>query len=262
MANPSLKEIFCSQKEEFASSLEGLTLPKDSSKIQKNVSKYFSHLFENDGPYRQSLTESEDYVLMSVLQIIESQQALIEEISKAPMSTNGKKEENESQKKTVNPYVALAGTGVGALVGGIAGTWTAVAGSIAGTALGIYYCSNHKFDKCSIADNKEVNNKNEDNVDVNAFVDIVEMLCESIDLMLDTFRTQMQRMKNVYENRPKENFLRDYDVMSEKMELLLSAIHAHCETIPAKVLQRATMLEESLENYGIKYDNGKLTNIQ
>ena len=260
MGKISLKEYFCSGKEELENSLSGLSLPKDSKKIQIIVSDYFSNLFENDGAYRRSLTESEDYLLISVIQVLKSQQSIIEEIAAISKPTSLENERNSNQKESINPYIALVGTGVGALVGSLAGVWAASAGSIAGTALGIYY-STHKFKEPKNADNRVADNQIEDSFDVKTFVDIVEKLCDNIDYMLDTFRTQIQRLKNAYDNKQEENFLHSYNMMAEKMGLLLSVIHTHEEGLPPKILQAATMLEDCLENYSLKYENGKIINI-
>lgn len=259
MEKLTLKEIFLNGKQDLVSSLSGLTLPKDSKKVQKIVSDFFSKLFENDAPYRQSLTESEDYLLMSALQVLKSQQNIIEEISKVPKPQNSMTGKDTSQTDVINPYVTLAGTGVGALVGSIAGTWAAVAGSIAGTALVIYY-STHASKKSNVVGGKEKENWTEDTINVDAFVDIVEKICESIDGVIETYRVQVQKIRNTYERREKPSLLTDYRNLLDQIANVCNIAGTLTDTVPQKLFQAIKMMEESLENYDLKFDNGKIVN--
>jgi len=76
----TLKSVFTASKQELLDNLKGLSLPKDSSKIEKIVTDYLSGLFENEGGFRQTLTEAEDFVLQSVLRLLQSQQDIAKEL--------------------------------------------------------------------------------------------------------------------------------------------------------------------------------------
>ena len=69
-SNVTLKSIFVSNKEELSAKLEGLSLPKDSQKVQEVVMDFLDNMFENDGQFRQTLTESEDFLLQASIRFI------------------------------------------------------------------------------------------------------------------------------------------------------------------------------------------------
>lgn len=261
METLTLKSIFESNKEELSSKLEKLSLPKDSELVQKTVADFLGHLFENEGLYRQNLTESEDYLLQSILRLLQAQQEIATSFAKSTKKENSQAT-NSPQKQEgepLNPYVAVAGAGVGALAGGLIGTWWAVAGGIAGTALVVYYASKKGERKISTPSSQ----KEKDNaatIDVVVFLKIVENICGSIDDVITTYRIQVKRLQNVYEQREKPSLLRDYSVLMEQIANVCSVTNSIKETVPSKLVNAIEMLEESLENYNLKYDNGKIIN--
>ena len=260
MGKIKLKEEFAKSKDVLSASLRGYSLPEDSRKVQQIVSDYFSKLFENDGAYRQSLTESEDYLLMSALQIMKSQEDIIKEVSKPlDSSYNALVAPAIKQENPINPYVTLAGTGIGAIVGGLAGgTWTAIAGSIAGTALVIYY-STHRKSQALDKDRQEMSQ--EDVINVGRFVDIVERICESIDGVIVTYQVQVQKIKNTYERREKPSLLTEYRGLAEQVANVCNIAQTKDEAIPQKLRHAIEMMEESLENYDLKFVDGKIVSI-
>ena len=72
-SNVTLKSIFVSNKEELSAKLEGLSLPKDSQKVQEVVMDFLDNMFENDGQFRQTLTESEDFLLQASIRLLQAQ---------------------------------------------------------------------------------------------------------------------------------------------------------------------------------------------
>lgn len=259
METVTLKSIFESNKEELSSKLAKLSLPKDSELIQQTVTDFLGNLFENEGLYRQNLTESEDYLLQSILRLLQAQQDIATNFAKSAEKENSRGI-NMTQKHEVeplSPYVAAAGAGVGALAGGLIGTWWAVAGGIAGTALVVYYASNGR--------KKTISNTQKDKgisstIDVAVFLTIVEKICQSIDDVITTYRIQVKRLQNVYEQREKPNLLNDYSTLMEQIANVCSVTHSIKETVPSKLLNAIEIMKESLENYNLRYENGKIIN--
>ena len=65
--------MFESNKHVLEKELTGLVLPKDAEKIQQIVCKFLNSMFENDGEYRQQLTQAEDYILQAALGLLNAQ---------------------------------------------------------------------------------------------------------------------------------------------------------------------------------------------
>ena len=66
----TLTAIFESNKSILKERLEGLILPSDASKIQKIINDYLNEMFNNEGEFRQNLTQSEDYILQATLSLL------------------------------------------------------------------------------------------------------------------------------------------------------------------------------------------------
>lgn len=151
----TLKSIFVLNKGELSAKLDGLCLPKDSQQVQNVVTDFLDNMFENDGQFRQTLTESEDFLLQASLRLLQAQQNIALEFAKASkdaIQQNGIcRNITQSQKSpTSSMYISAAGAGVGAFAGGFLGTWAAVAGAIAGTAL-VIYCSTRPSNNSSMS---------------------------------------------------------------------------------------------------------------
>ena len=74
METHTLASMFEVNKQALEKELVGLNLPKDANEIQKKVSKYLNSMFENDGEFRQHLTQAEDYILQAALGLLNAQQ--------------------------------------------------------------------------------------------------------------------------------------------------------------------------------------------
>ncbi len=61
--------------------LQGLKLPSDSSCIQGIINDYLNEMFNNEGDFRQGLTQSEDYILQAALSLLNAQQSITKEIT-------------------------------------------------------------------------------------------------------------------------------------------------------------------------------------
>lgn len=250
----TLTEIFDSHKEELAAKLKGLSLPHDSKEVEKRVADFLNTLFENDGDYRQSLTQSEDYILQCAIQLIYAQQSIAAEIIGMSPSLNASP--NVITDTPSNPYYPIIGAGVGVIAGSVLGTWGAVAGAIAGTAIAVYL-SSVKTKKTRIEANTEEQRRT---INVNAFVNIVKKICESIDNLMQTYRVQVKRIQNSYEQKEQPSLLSECSALFTQIANLNKAVEANRETTPAKVVNATEMLVESLENYGLTIKDGKVVN--
>lgn len=77
MALQSLTSIFESNQSVLKERLQGLKLPSDSSKIQTIINDYLNEMFDNESDFRQSLTQSEDYILQAALSLLNAQQGSV-----------------------------------------------------------------------------------------------------------------------------------------------------------------------------------------
>lgn len=252
-----LKSVFAESKQELLYNLEGLSLPKDSSKIEKIVTDYLRGLFENEGGFRQSLTEAEDYVLQSVLRLLQSQQDIAKEIAKSINESNSQDSKTAGVKEYPNslmPYATVAGAGVGAVAGGLISTWAAVAGAIAGTAIVVYIASRPFSNKTST---KKVSlGTTSTALDSNVFLSIVEKICDNIDNVIETYRVQIKRVENIYEQRQAPTLTNNYAALLEQIENVYK--FSSVEGVPLALKNAIDMLVETLENYNLKIENGKI----
>ena len=72
----TLASMFEANKQALEKELVGLILPENANKIHNVVSKYLNSMFENDGVYRQHLTQAEDYILQAALGLLNAHRIL------------------------------------------------------------------------------------------------------------------------------------------------------------------------------------------
>ena len=252
MSATTLTNIFDSHKEELAAKLKGLSLPRDSKEVEKRVSEFLNEMFENDGDYRQSLTQSEDYILQCAIQLIYAQQSIAAEIIGMSSSLNASPDVITDTPS--NPYYPIIGAGVGAIAGSMLGTWGAIGGAIAGTAVAVYLSSVKPKRTHTVADQEEQRRT----INVNAFVNIVKKICESIDNLMQTYRVQVKKIQNSFEQKEKPSLLNECSALFNQIANLNKAVEANREATPAKVVNATEMLVESLENYGLTIKDGKV----
>ena len=91
-AKTTLVSLFNKDRETLEKKLEGFVLPKDVDNIQIAISDYLSKLLDNNGEFRQNLTQGEDYILQAALSLLNAQQ----EIAKTVDNKNNKIETQPS----------------------------------------------------------------------------------------------------------------------------------------------------------------------
>lgn len=263
----SLRDLFESKKDSLSMKLEQYSLPKDAEKVQKTVSDYLEELFDSDGDFRQSLTLSEDYILQAALSLLQSQQAIIDVFATSPRTSDVQKvsvdkDKPETPKNIIeaNPKVsAVGGTAIGGAAGAlIFGTWGAVFGAIAGTAV-VLYCATSSNDTKGQTIVQVKNETKNECIDTASFVVIVSNICSSVDNLIETVRTQMQRLKNSYENMEKPSLMGEYSSLMNNISTLFEIADSKTEDKSEEILLQIDMVKRSLKNYGIIYENGKLT---
>lgn len=256
----TLALMFEANKQALEKELVGLILPENANKIHNVVSKYLNSMFENDGVYRQHLTQAEDYILQAALGLLNAQQNIVLEI------INPKTEavsSQKSEKKSINPYTSLIGTTVGSALGALGGTWGAVFGAIAGTAV-VLYCATvmPRTRTQNLSTNKQIA---QPSIRTEVFLEIVKNICESIDNLIETFRTQIKRVENVYEQREKPSLQKDYSMLLTYIQELIVTSNTECEDKEKKLKRlekKVSDLADSLENYGVAIVDGKITDLK
>ena len=254
MSNITLTEIFDTPKEVLSKELRGFSLPKNSKDVQTTVATFLNNMFENDGTYRQGLTQSEDYILQCAIQLLYAQQDIANEIvAMVSMFNASPKQVTTVNNNPGNPYVSVVGTSVGAVAGSLLGTWSTIAGAIAVTAIDFYLYVKPKKVQSSEKESEPIKT-----INVNAFINIIRKICENIDNLMETYRVQVKRIQNSYEQKELPSLLNECSALFSQIANLHKVISANREGTPTKVLNASDMLFESLENYGLAIKDGKV----
>lgn len=278
----TLKALFESRKDELAKKLTNLSLPKDAVLVQQIVTNYLNDLFDSEGDFRQNLTQSEDYILQAAMSLLNAQQSMVGEFIKnnTIRIADGKHQEERSNAefKTLSeaaklksqeyPYV-IGGSAVGGAAGALLlGSWGAVFGAIAGTALVLYYTSTQDAAKKATAQSPTTDTvikkeEKESKIDVDKYLGLVGSICDSVDSLILTFRAQINRVVDKYENQEKPVLEKEYGVLLDCIQSLLGASYQPTdEKWLKRVKSRIEELAESLENYNLEVVMYDETNSQ
>ena len=258
----TLAALFKSRKNELERQLEGLYLPKDAGKVQQIIAEYLNNLFDSDGEFRQSLTQSEDYMLQAVLSLLNAQQEmsgnLINQIAKIKPRVDVEKGNDNSNDGVLNIKMtsiqSLIGSAGGALVGKmILGGWGAVFGAIAGTGIAVYIASRYNqpaenTDKVNVIYDEQLSSSN-----ITGLITILARVCSSVDDMIATFRAQINKVANKYELQDKPSIEKLYLPVIENIQSLIGYSRAHPddEKFVRKIRERIEDLGEILEMYNL-----------
>ena len=98
-------------------------LPQDAAKIQGAVMNILNAMFENNSEYRQSLTQSEDYILVAAIELLNAQQNIVQKIVAemkegvyiSPSEVNSQK--GQKEKSSYLWMGAIAGVTIGTASG-------------------------------------------------------------------------------------------------------------------------------------------------
>ena len=261
----SLRSLFESQKEDLEKRLAGLVLPNDAHKIQVIVSKYLSDVFDAEGEFRQSLTQSEDYILQAAISLLTAQQEISMVITNNintvnhtivdSKSLNSAETDNSksSASKTFIESTALWGAAGGAVVGKLLlNGWGAVFGAIAGVAIAVYL-SREKEHKQAVTNVKVVRPQvTEVPIDTQAFIEIISKVCDSVDNLISTFRAQISRVVQKYESQEKPTLDKGFRPLLETLQSLIGYERSHSELeekYAKKLKERIEDVVEQLDSY-------------
>ena len=265
----TLASMFEANKQALENKLISLSLPKDANQIQKVVTEYLDSLFENDGEYRQHLTQAENYIINDVVDLLNVQHEIIYELVCKNHPTHTSVDFKKKNKKSNKGLYTLLGSGVGGSlgvvtgncvggsVGTIIGTWGAVFGAIAGAAI-VIYCSTLTPSN----NGKTVTVKREipqTSIKTEVFLDIIKKICERVDRLIGTFRNQIKRVENAYKKEEKPSLMRDYPSLTDRLEELFQLAQSE-ENNYEELLSQIDLVQRSLKNYGVIYEDGKLKN--
>jgi len=287
MEKKTLKRLFESQRDVLAQRLDGMKLPKDAEKAQAVVSTYLNELFDGDGEFRQNLTQSEDYILQAAMTLLNAQQSMISPLIKTelqqeqtpveeepvmgqPIHTSNMKGSHDRiaqhLKREQYPLV-IGGSAIGSAAGAlIMGTWGAVFGAIAGTALVLYVSAqstNAKPDQAKLQARTQqrpqprMKKVVQTPIDTNLFMTIVSNICDSVDSLIATFRAQINRVVDKYESQEKPTIEQEYRFLLEGIQTLVGyeRMHTEDEKYLSKLQTRVEDLAETLENYNLDVEN-------
>lgn len=262
---PTLSSIFETTKGELANSLLGLMLPKDTEKVQTVIVAYLNNVCDENSEYRQNLTQSEDYILQAALSMLNAQRSLVTtfdckpEISVVSESERPKTSKSSHTSTLSNSTSSLIGAGGGVIVGKLLfGSWGAVFGAIAGTAVALYLSQRPKPDETLTATTAAPKSKvviKDVPVDTPALLAVMGQICDSLDNLIATFRAQIKRVVNKYESQEKPTIEREYRVLLEGIQSLIGYKRGHSpeeEKYLPKLLTRIEDLTELLENYSLE----------
>ena len=81
--------------------------------------------------------------------------------------------------------------------------------------------------------------------------------------MIETYRVQVTRVKNMYKQREKPSLQRDYPLLLQAIQALVAIEQNTGEPDKRmkKVEKKIADLSETLENYGLSVVDGKITEI-
>ena len=278
----TLALMFEANKQALETELTGLTLPQDATKIPEIVSTYFDSLLNQNGEYRQNLSQSEDYILQAALSLLNAQQEMgrkraekkIEIKTKVTIGYSQEEQKSGSASSSIDSTInkilsqkdntkTILGAGGGAILGKMAlgSGWGALFGAIAGTAIMLYM--NNQTEKKSKTEvkPKDVIAKPKveaviENTPINVptFLDIISQTCDSIDTLIGTFRNQIQKVVNKYESQEKPTLEREYGLLLEAIQSLVGVAYAQQsdEKRLAKIDERLEQLVDALENYSLE----------
>lgn len=260
----TLYALFDSSKDELSAKLCGLSLPSGVQEIQSCVVDYFNTIFDADGDFRQNLTQSEDYILQAALSMLNTQQAMIKEL--APVSEQRssfnkpipKDSILDDRRAMLGQLLPIGGSAIGGAAGAVLlGTWGAVFGAIAGTAVSLYY-STRLTNRTVASENTIIAAPVESVLNVDAFVQIIGKICQNVDSLIDTFRAQVNRVVSKYENQEKATLEKDFRFLLEGIQSLIGYKRTHSEEEPKymrKLKERIEDVGELLENYNLMLVN-------
>ena len=94
------------------------------------------------------------------------------------------------------------------------------------------------------------------NLDTGIFLGIVGNICDSVDSLIQTFRAQINRVVDKYENVEKPRLEKEYSFLLEGIQTLIGykRTHTNDDKYLSKLQMRIEDLAEALENYNLSVE--------
>ena len=260
MKTISLVELFEANEQKLKEGLAGLCLPQDAKKIQDVVDAYFEEVLDRENPFKQHLTQSEEYILDAAMTLLDSQQLMYGNITNfevvnpnSQLQQESGITEEESNKVIKKGMLLGAAAGIGGAVLG-AGSWGTLFITIAAASITFYIATKKlKKNEDFVQDNALPEFVGTE-INVDEFVSIIRNVCEKIDNLINTFRAQIKQVENYYENQEKISLEKDYKLLLGSIQSMLGMCYSDesNEKYWSKLKERVEDVGEILENYGIK----------
>lgn len=266
MGNTTLVSMFAANRQALEKELAGKVLPKDVEEIKRIVTDSMNQLLLD---YQGSLQESERFVLNAALRLLDFRMQVDHQLSiqvpkdeTIPVTDNQKSSRSSTMRHGTTTILSGLGSYLGhkfggSLLGLSTGIWGAAAGALIASLVIDYISSTSKHSKSAVAKPQPVDPK--------MFTQMLESVYSIIDELVETFRVQIQRIIAPYESKAKPSLQKDYGLLLSEIEALVKL--ANVETLNPedklkKLGSRITILAESLENYGLKVVDGRITTIE
>lgn len=249
--NITFLSLFEKNERQFRNELSILKLPKDIDKLQSFLNDFFVNKVSVD-EYKNELTMAEVAMLNSVLRIVSTPLALVNEwtvlnvkdcSSQNNTEEGNKQDENQSFAKKINMPVVGA-TAAGGIIGGLLfKTWGGVLLSIAGCALGMYFSSNRNEQRQC----EKVIQQQEASLDVEKYIDTLKRICLGIDDIMDNYQAGISNIEKLYTSKPNPTFASTYKPILDRMASLYVAINN--ANLPSDVQTEFDKLYRTLKNH-------------
>ena len=79
---------------------------------------------------------------------------------------------------------------------------------------------------------------------------------------METYRVQVKRIENIYAQKESPSILSQCESLLSHVANVSKAVESNKENVPAKVVNAVEMLVESLENYNLAIENGKVVSLK
>ena len=252
--------IFDSGRAALEQQLNGLYLPNDWKQIQQIINRALTQLIAPKGDFRLSLTVAEDAILQQAIALMNIQQQLLDSAKPVVAAeSNPSASATGTSSEPKQPKAApIVGAAFGGSVGGMLfGTWGAVVGAIAGTAVSIYY---HKFlpdvikrEPQPSACSRSSERGEKQRIDPRQLTDIIRSLCERIDNLMATYRQNIEDIRSIYEGKEPVSLSGNYQFLLESIQQVIGASYGVASAKDVeRLVERCSQLGESLENYGLQ----------
>ncbi|MBO7489485.1 MAG: hypothetical protein J6T88_04320 [Bacteroidales bacterium] len=251
----SLLSLFQKCETELRSQLSGLTLPKDTKKLNNILSDLFiSHV--KIGEYKEELTDSELAILQSAIQLVEKSLQMpfnmfvVEGVDNN--STFHETTSNGIQSRNIIPLnksqlAVLGVTASGVLAGTLPNVGTILLAIVA-TATGLWVSSKSRNKTTEI---KETIIPQELVVNVDAIINTAKNICQSVDNVMTVYQTNIHNLKTRIDSKPIQTLHNTYGYLLFRLADLYRDKNNNASSY--EIENDIAMLFKTLKNYNYEF---------